>query len=312
MNRSTKPFGYPIRVVAQRTGLSGPVIRAWERRYGAVTPSRSPAGQRVYSEADIERLQLLAGVVRSGRGISSVAELETGELRALLERAGRDNAANVVGSPASLERLREQALEKVAALQPEDLDRLLTRAALEHRTDEFIRVFLLPLLTEIGSAWQSGRLKPSSEHVASQTIRRFLEWLTSKIQVEEGSPVLVTGTPAGQRHEFGALLAGVVAAEERWRVRFLGPDLPAEEIARGALSFGADAVALSALYPPMSDEAAEEVARLRILLPARVPVIIGGPAAAGRAPYWAQQGIAWHADLSDYRRGLRSLLPTEG
>ncbi len=311
MNRHTESFGYPIRVVAQRTGLSGPVIRAWERRYGAVRPSRSPAGQRVYSESDIQRLQLLAGLVRSGRGISSVAELETEELRALLDGDGSVDDGTVGGSTASLERLRDQALERVASMRPEDLERLLTRAALEHRTDEFIGVLLVPLLAEIGNAWQSGRLGPSSEHVASMTIRRFLEWLTSKIQVEEGSPLLVTGTPSGQRHEFGALLAGVVAAEERWRVRFLGPDLPADEIARGALTLGADAVALSALYPPMSDATVEDVSRLRVLLPARIPVIIGGPAAAGRASYWAEQGIAWYPDLANYRHGLRSLSPGE-
>ncbi|MBR43506.1 MAG: hypothetical protein CME18_03760 [Gemmatimonadetes bacterium] len=46
MTEFAKPR-HPIRVVAQRTGLSTPVLRAWERRYGVVTPNRSNGGQRL-------------------------------------------------------------------------------------------------------------------------------------------------------------------------------------------------------------------------------------------------------------------------
>lgn len=312
MSQPPVSVGYPIRVVAQRTGLSGAVIRAWERRYAAVQPRRSPAGQRVYGESEVQRLQLLAELVRTGRSISSIAELPTGELEELLagERADAGRLSSTSGP--ALDRLRQEALQLVVALRPDDLERLLTRSALAYRTDEFIRVLLVPLLTEIGNAWQSGRFGPSSEHVASVTIRRFLEWLTSSIQVEEGAPLVVTGTPAGQRHEFGALLAGVVAAEEQWRVRFLGPDLPASEIAKGAKVFGADAVALSALHPPMERFAVEDVAQLRSMLPARVPIIIGGPASAAHADEWPELGITFYADLDDYRAGLRALSATEG
>lgn len=312
MNQSHASVGYPIRVVAQRTGLSGAVIRAWERRYGAVEPQRSPAGQRVYGETDVQRLQLLAELVRTGRSISSIAELPTGELEELLagERAEAGRTPSTSGP--ALDRLREEALRLVEGLRPDDLERLLTRSALAYRTDEFIRVLLVPLLAEIGIAWQSGRLGPSSEHVASVTIRRFLEWLTSSIQVEENAPLVVTGTPTGQRHEFGALLAGVVAAEEQWRVRFLGPDLPASEIAKGAGAFGADAVALSALFPPMERLAVEDVAQLRSMLPARIPIIIGGPASAVHADEWPELGITYYGDLDDYRAGLRALAAAEG
>ena len=270
-------------------------------------PDRSPAGQRVYSESDVRRLQLLAELVRMGRSISSVAELPTEELEDLASGDRLGAQGDTSSSVLALEDLRDEALRLVEALRPDDLERLLTRSALAHRTDEFIGVLLVPLLTAIGNAWQSGRLGPSSEHVASVTIRRFLEWLTSSIQVEEDAPLVVTGTPTGQRHEFGALLAGVVAAEEQWRVRFLGPDLPASEIARGAQAFGADAVALSALYPPMEREAVDDVSTLRTILPPRIPIIIGGPASAPHAQEWPGLGITFYADLAEYRGGLRAL-----
>ena len=56
---------HPIRVVSERTGLSPDVLRAWEKRYRAVEPPRRDGGsQRLYSDADVERLRLLRRVMR--------------------------------------------------------------------------------------------------------------------------------------------------------------------------------------------------------------------------------------------------------
>src|SRR5512135_303854 len=75
---------HPIRVVAERTGLSPDVLRAWERRYGVVAPARSAAGQRLYSDADIDRFALLAKATRSGRPHGPTASLPLEELRRLV------------------------------------------------------------------------------------------------------------------------------------------------------------------------------------------------------------------------------------
>ena len=72
--------GHPIQVVMRRTGLSADVIRAWEKRYGVVAPHRSSSGRRLYSDADVERLRLLARATLTGRTIGQVASLTTTEL----------------------------------------------------------------------------------------------------------------------------------------------------------------------------------------------------------------------------------------
>jgi DNA-binding transcriptional MerR regulator len=47
---------YPIRTVAKITGVSEGTLRAWEVRYGIITPARTPGGHRIFSENDIERV----------------------------------------------------------------------------------------------------------------------------------------------------------------------------------------------------------------------------------------------------------------
>ena len=66
---------HPIQIVSRRTGLSADVIRAWERRYEVVKPIRTDAGDRLYTQADIDRLLLIKKLVDNGDAISAVANL---------------------------------------------------------------------------------------------------------------------------------------------------------------------------------------------------------------------------------------------
>ena len=91
---STAPR-YPIRVVAGRVGLTEMTVRAWERRYAAVAPARSKGGQRLFSDADVERLLLLRALTAQGTAISALAPLSTPALR----RMAPDVAAAASTSP---------------------------------------------------------------------------------------------------------------------------------------------------------------------------------------------------------------------
>lgn len=297
---------HPIRVVAQRTGLSTPVLRAWERRYGAVSPERSEGGQRLYSDADIRRLQLLATAVDGGRSIGLVADLPTEELEALIdadrESSGRSSADAVTPD---VDRVGI-ALEMVEQMRNGEFEAFLLKAAVELRPHEVVEGLMVPLLEEVGRSWQSGRLGPSTEHLASVTIRRVLEWLSSTSQSNDDAPVVVTGTPAGQRHEFGALLAGVVAAYAGWQVRFLGPDLPASEIVRAAVKLEASMVALSAVHPRLDPAGVQQVLEIRRGLPGSVTVVIGGAGADPHRDRWTEAGILTFPDLASYREHLEA------
>ncbi|MBT8488655.1 MAG: MerR family transcriptional regulator [Gemmatimonadetes bacterium] len=292
---------HPIRVVSQRTGLSSPVLRAWERRYGAVEPSRSDGGQRLYSDSDVRRLQLLATAVDGGRTIGLIAALDADELQELIDE-DRETPVQLHGDAIApdVERVKT-ALELVQGMRTEELEQFLMRSAVELRPHELVEGLMVPLLQEVGRAWQSGHMRPSTEHIASVAIRRFLEWVSTTNQPDPDAPLAVTGTPAGQRHEFGALLAGVIAAYEGWRIRFLGPDLPADDIARAAKKLNAKMVALSAVHPRLDARGVQEVLEIRNLLPPSVKVVIGGAGAAPHGDDWDRAGILHPGTLTDFR-----------
>jgi DNA-binding transcriptional MerR regulator/methylmalonyl-CoA mutase cobalamin-binding subunit len=295
---------HPIRVVAQRTGLSTPVLRAWERRYGAVIPTRSDGGQRLYSDEDIRKLQLLATAVDGGRSIGLIADLSARELEALIDEDRETPIHPTAGAVAPDVELVEHALELIRDLKVADLEQFLMRQAVILRPSELVEGLMIPLLQEIGRSWQSGRMAPSSEHLATLAIRRFLEWIAETNTSGATAPLAVTGTPSGQRHEFGALLAGVIAGYEGWRVRFLGPELPPGEIARAAQQLGASMVALSAVHPRLDAAGVQDVLELRQLLPATVRLVIGGAAADPYRDRWRDAGIQNFGSLSEFRQSL--------
>src|SRR3954467_15449769 len=56
---------YTIKQAATRTGVSVPTIRAWERRYGVVSPARTAAGYRLYDDDAVERLSAMRSLVET-------------------------------------------------------------------------------------------------------------------------------------------------------------------------------------------------------------------------------------------------------
>jgi methylmalonyl-CoA mutase cobalamin-binding subunit len=94
------------------------------------------------------------------------------------------------------------------------------------------------------------------------------------------SPCIVVTTPARELHELGALLAAVVATSAGWRVEYLGPNLPAGEIALAARRCKADAVGVSLARPVRDPAVTAELIELSRLLPKKVALLVGGNGSA--------------------------------
>ena len=66
---------YPIRTVAEITGINPVTLRAWERRYGLIKPQRTPKGHRLYSREHIAQLKRILELVDQGISIGQVKQI---------------------------------------------------------------------------------------------------------------------------------------------------------------------------------------------------------------------------------------------
>jgi DNA-binding transcriptional MerR regulator/methylmalonyl-CoA mutase cobalamin-binding subunit len=269
---------HPIQVVVARTGLTAHVIRIWEKRYGAVTPERTETNRRLYSDEQIERLNLLRRLAETGHGIGFVAKLPTDRLNKLAEETAAVPAHalrkdEAVGEAAALER----ALRAIRALDAGALQQVLTEAEVALGGQGVLQRFISPLAQALGQQWRVGDITAAHEHFATAVIRTFLSHAARPFAAVRDAPVLVVATPAGQLHELGALLVAASAANLGWQVIYLGACLGAAEIAGAAKQHQAHAVALSIVYPEDDGNLPAELAHLRELLP-HTTIIAGGRA----------------------------------
>ncbi len=301
---------HPIRVVALRTGLSPDLLRVWERRYAVVEPGRSDGGQRLYSDADIERLDLLHRASLGGRSISRVAGASNDELRDLIEADDRArqavapslNAGQNGRAAAGFVDRAEEAIEKLDTAR---LHLTLRQAAMTLGATGLIEEVVTPLLRYIGESWHAGTLTPAHEHAASAVIHQVLTWTREAYRPSRSARRFVVATMSGDRHEFGAMLAAGTAAAEGWQVTYLGADLPPLDIARAAKSLEADVLALSSVFPIESRRLLEDAAALKKELGGRATIVVGGSGAAPVARDFERLGITPFGSLSELRQFLR-------
>lgn len=302
---------HPIQVAARRSGLSTHVVRAWEKRYQAVAPKRSGSARRLYSDAEVARLTLLRRVTEAGWRIGDVAGLPDEKLAQLLKDEGIASTQSLAPAPEieapSAEQLVRLALDAVARLDGPALIRILERVATSHSTPAMMETVIAPVMAAVGERWRVGRMRACHEHFVSAHLRSFLgDALAQASTVSEG-PVLLVTTPSAQTHEIGALMAAVIAARAGWRVMFLGPSLPADEIAFAADLTRAKAIALSIAYPADDPRLPAQLLRLRTQLQPGVPIFAGGPATAGYARALEQIGAILPDSLSRFDRDLEAL-----
>lgn len=302
----TTELRHTVRSVALRTGLSPHVIRVWERRYGTVTPSRSSGNQRLYTEADVERLALLKQVTDRGHSISRVTALPTEQLSLLVSAEDRSTMIRTEAG-GSIAGLLETAFQAVADMDAAGLERVLEQGALRLGQIGLLAQVVAPLVGRIGEAWREGHLKVVHEHIASAVIRTYLCQAARPHTLHPSAPVLLVTTPAGQLHELGAALVAAAATSHGWRVTYAAPALPAEEIAAAAIHHGVFAVALSLVHPEDDPMLPAELRRLRRLLPQAVHLLVGGRAAGAYRSVLVEIGAAEIATLEDLTAALGQL-----
>ena len=260
---------YPIRAVAKITGLSLDTLRAWERRYRAVVPERSQR-RRQYGPEHIDRLLLLSQLVQKGHAIGGIASLGDAELKNLLAKPAK---AASVQEKSAIDLIRPilGAVEDFDGTRAGDE---LNRLAATLAPRDLIFKIVIPLMREIGERWHGGTLAIAQEHLVSEILRNLLGSMIRLFRPLSPKMKMVFATPAGESHEFGILASAMLAAMAGVEPIYLGPDLPALEIAWAASKVAASVVLLGTTI--MTERTSQDVKDIAAALPETTELWIGG------------------------------------
>lgn len=219
--------------LSRRSGVSPELLRAWERRYDLIRPTRSGGGLRLYSAGDLERVRVMQRHLAEG--------LAAAEAAALASRS-----AEPAPSAIAFEHLRRELEDALLAFdEPRAqtiVDSLLAAATL----DTVLSKVVVPYLHELGEGWERGEVSVAQEHFASGVLRGRLLGLGRGWDRGLGPRVLLACAP-GEQHDLGLICFGLALRERGWRIGYLGADTPIDSVASAALAFAPQFVVLSAV-----------------------------------------------------------------
>jgi DNA-binding transcriptional MerR regulator len=254
--------GVRIGELSRRTGVSPELLRAWERRYGLLRPTRSAGGLRLYSPDDLVRVQVMQQHLADGFAAAEAATLAARTATRDEKLATPDARDGLAAALASFDEGEAHAA----------FDALLAQLSI----DTLLRDVVVPYLHELGERWERGEASIAQEHFASTLLRGRLLGLARGWGRGIG-PVAVLACAPGEQHDLGLLVFGLALRARGWRIVYLGADTPITSIADTARSFDPAFVVVSAVNPRAFRRHAEELQRLS----RDTRLCLGGAGAAG-------------------------------
>lgn len=253
---------YEIRQVARLTGLDPSRLRAWERRYQVVRPTRQANGYRAYSASQVALLRAFARLIVGGQKIGNLVRRPMAEVIIESERIALPPSA-----PPDL-------IDAVLALDRARLEDLVAEEIRRRGVGDFAELVVVPLAQTVGDMWALGILPVAAEHLASEVVVQALK--NGIRDTRQPGPLVVASTMPGERHEWGFLATLAGLRDRGWRVHYLGPDLPLAEIVMAAWKLRPRCVALSASDPAVIVANLAGLSDLPHRLPPGAHAIVGG------------------------------------
>ncbi len=258
---------YPIRTVADLTDVNAITLRAWERRYGLFEPIRKASGHRLYTQAHIDLITRVVGLLDRGMRIGQIKAQLDAEKKALND----DNVAKDIWS-----RYVDRMIAAVIRFDEPGLEETYGDALALYPIDTVTEKLLMPLLAELGRRWAEDEGSIAEEHFFGFYIRNKLgARFHHRVKARKGPRLLMSCLP-GDRHETGLLLFALAANAAGFQIILLGADMPLEELPDAARKAGCSAIVLSGLLLPGSELLEESLPNLTQQSP--VPVFLGGHA----------------------------------
>ncbi len=286
---------FPIRTVSELTGVNSITLRAWESRYGLIDPVRKSSGHRLYTQAHIDLINRVVGLLDRGMRIGQVSA-------ELLHDNSGDSDSKDAGQD-QWKRFIEGMIAAIICFDEVGLERIYGDALSHYPVREVTDKLLTPLLTELGDRWYTGRGSVAEEHFFGFYLRNKLgARFHHRVRNQVGPKLLLACLP-GDLHEIGLLLFALGACDRGFQTVMLGANMPLSEIPAAVRKTNSDALVLSGVIEPAEKVITEQLPWLTGEL--SVPVFMGGNIVAGNFDHLKKSGV--HAIGSDIDTGLKQI-----
>ena len=212
---------FSISDLAQFSGIKPHTIRIWEKRYGALKPSRSQGNTRYYDSAQLKRLLNISGLLNSDYKVSELCAMPDAKLQAL---TGNNLQSK---TPDPTEYFVSQLIAAALTYDEPHFVKTFAHCLLRYGMKDAYLLVLYPALIRIGVMWLNDSLPTSNEHFISNLIRQKLFTAIDSLPTPKpGSATWILFLPENEFHEIGLLLGQYIIRLSGQKVVYLGSNIP--------------------------------------------------------------------------------------
>lgn len=265
---------FPIRVLAEKTTVGTSTLRAWERRYGLLTPERTPKGHRLYSQKDVKRVSKILDLLDDGHSLPVIADMLSADKNSETTASVTTEAVPFTDIASVWTDFVKSTLVATRDFNVERMDAIYNEATSLYPIDLVIAHLIQPVLDKLGTAW----IEHPERGIAEEHF--YTSWLKNRIGARfhhsyshaKGARIVCACLP-GSFHEVGLMLFALSALSRGYRVLYFGADLPLNQLSYIAKRSAAKAIVLGA-HMQLNKNINSELATLVSTIDA--PVFIGG------------------------------------
>jgi DNA-binding transcriptional MerR regulator len=262
-DESSKKFN--IQLAAQLSGLSAHTIRAWEKRYQALVPSRTPNGRRLYSTSEIDRLIILSQLTQLGTNIGQIARLSDQELKEtyekLMQNAGLTVEKDSTKKQLNINETKARLLDAVGNYNVDVISQLLSEAKNELPPKVFALDIIEPLINEV----RARRDNSSFQDAQAQALFALAKFHAGNIiyshfemGLKSASKIVLTSVEK-EHHTFPLLISALLCCHHKKFFYYLNSNLPGPSIVDAVYATEATLLILSV---PVNSNEDKEVIKL--------------------------------------------------
>lgn len=214
---------FPIREVARLTGVNPVTLRAWERRYGLIQPTRTESGHRLYSSTDIDTVHRILDWIERGVAVSKVGKI-----------LARNDALSEPTQPSRIDIEREWSQWQdhlrlaIHGFDDRELERVYGQIFAAYPIAVVFQNVLMPLWQQL--LRHQGRFGQASEWLFFDAFLRAR--ITQRLQMINASaaPRVLLSAIAGECRELELLVAGLLIGTDDLAVKVLSVGQPFDEL----------------------------------------------------------------------------------
>lgn len=212
---------YQINDLERLTGIKAHTLRIWEKRYGLITPHRTPTNIRYYDDEQVRKLLNVATLLELGHKISEIAKFTDKDISARIQQN------NTTPDDSIITTLINDLVGATVTFDELYFEKSFSSAVTRLGMYRAMTDVMYPFLSKVGILWSINNIVSAQEHFATHIVRRKLVAAIDGLPpAKKKNKKFLLFLPPDEWHELALLFSDYVIKSAGYSTIYLGPNLP--------------------------------------------------------------------------------------